>query len=58
MIQAEVEVERLDTLKASKTKELVMKKQEELDEIYRQAHMDPDPNTTHEKLMAIIDSGW
>eukprot|EP00250_Pteridium_aquilinum_P016167 c22977_g1_i1 orf=549-2345(-) len=55
--QAEVEVERLDTLKASKTKELVMKKQEELDEIYRQAHMDPDPSTTHEKIMAIIDSG-
>ncbi|MCO5588743.1 hypothetical protein L7F22_042702 [Adiantum nelumboides] len=55
--QAEVEVERLDTLKASKTKELVIKKQEELDDIYRQAHMDADPNTTHEKIMAVIDSG-
>lgn len=55
--QAEVEVDRLDQLKASRMKELVMKKQEELDEIYRRAHMDPDPYTAHEKIMAIIDSG-
>ncbi|KAH7426302.1 hypothetical protein KP509_11G094300 [Ceratopteris richardii] len=55
--QAEVEVERLDTLKASKTKELVMKKQEELDEIYRQAHMHPDLISMNNKIMAAIDSG-
>ncbi|KAH7435948.1 hypothetical protein KP509_06G085100 [Ceratopteris richardii] len=55
--QAEVEVERLDALKASKTRELVIKKKEELDEICRQAHMDADPSTENEKIMAIIDSG-
>eukprot|EP00249_Psilotum_nudum_P031961 c47020_g1_i1 orf=422-2218(+) len=55
--QAEVEVERLDQLKASKMKELVMKKQRELDEIYMIAHMEPDPETTQEKIMATIDSG-
>ncbi|KAH7438840.1 hypothetical protein KP509_04G033000 [Ceratopteris richardii] len=55
--RAEVEVERLDALKASKTRELVIKKKEELDEICRQAHMDADPSTENEKIMAIIDSG-
>eukprot|EP00249_Psilotum_nudum_P017539 c26379_g2_i1 orf=934-2004(+) len=55
--QTEVEVERLDLLKASKMKELVMKKQQELDEIYERAHVEPDPNTAQEKIIAIIDSG-
>ena len=52
-----MEVERLDKLKANKTKELVMKKKEDLDEICRQAHMNPDQSTSEESLMAIIDSG-
>jgi protein regulator of cytokinesis 1 len=52
-----VEVERLDKLKANKTKELVIKKKEELDEICRQAHMQPDKSASEENLMAIIDSG-
>ena len=34
-----------------------MKKKEDLDEICRHAHMDPDQSTSQENLMAIIDSG-
>ncbi|XP_071736411.1 65-kDa microtubule-associated protein 8 [Rutidosis leptorrhynchoides] len=37
--QAEAEVERLDQLKASKMKELIIKKQTELEEICRRSHM-------------------
>ncbi|KAK6228562.1 hypothetical protein SCA6_000902, partial [Theobroma cacao] len=36
----EVHVERLNVLKASKMKELVFKRQNELEEIYRGVHMD------------------
>eukprot|EP01018_Ginkgo_biloba_P035213 Gb_27482 [translate_table: standard] len=55
--QAEVEVKRLDQLKASKMKELVFKKQTELEEIYRRAHMEVDASSTQEKIMNMIDSG-
>ncbi|KAH9322179.1 hypothetical protein KI387_016818, partial [Taxus chinensis] len=55
--QAEVEVERLDQLKSSKMKELALKKQLELEEIYRRAHMEVDSESAQEKLMALIDSG-
>eukprot|EP01018_Ginkgo_biloba_P014068 Gb_13525 [translate_table: standard] len=55
--QAEVEVERLDQLKASKMKELVLRKQIELEEIYRRAHMEVDSESAQEKIMALIDSG-
>lgn len=55
--QAEVEVERLDQLKASKMKELVLKKQLELEEIYRRAHMEVDSESAQEKLIALINSG-
>lgn len=55
--QAEEEVQRLDTLKASKMKELVMKKQAELDDVYLEAHMEPDPDASREQIMAIIESG-
>jgi protein regulator of cytokinesis 1 len=55
--QAEVEVERLDQLKASKMKELVLKKQVELEEIYRRAHMEVDSESAQEKLTSLIDSG-
>jgi hypothetical protein len=34
-----------------------MKKQDELDDIFRRAHMNPDPDTKHDNMMAIIDSG-
>uniref|UniRef100_A0A0C9RI64 TSA: Wollemia nobilis Ref_Wollemi_Transcript_18801_2421 transcribed RNA sequence n=1 Tax=Wollemia nobilis TaxID=56998 RepID=A0A0C9RI64_9CONI len=55
--QAEIEVERLDQLKASKMKELVLKKRMELEEICRRAHMEPDASTAPEKSNALIDAG-
>lgn len=56
-MQAEVEVERLDKLKSSKMKEIALKKQSELEEIYARAHVDIDSGAAQEKIMAIIDSG-
>uniref|UniRef100_A0A1D1XZ81 65-kDa microtubule-associated protein 1 n=2 Tax=Anthurium amnicola TaxID=1678845 RepID=A0A1D1XZ81_9ARAE len=55
--QAEVEVERLDRLKASKMKEIALKKQAELEEIYARAHIEIDSVAAQEKIMSIIDSG-
>ncbi|MQL76562.1 hypothetical protein Taro_008955, partial [Colocasia esculenta] len=55
--QAEVEVERLDQLKASRMKEIAMKKQAELEEIYVRAHVEIDSAVAQEKIMSLIDSG-
>ncbi|KAA8523633.1 hypothetical protein F0562_010056 [Nyssa sinensis] len=55
--QAEVEVERLDQLKASRMKEIAFKKQGELEEIFAGAHIEIDPEAAREKIMALIDSG-
>ncbi|XP_058070789.1 65-kDa microtubule-associated protein 1-like [Magnolia sinica] len=55
--QAEVEVERLDQLKASKMKEIALKKQTELEEIYARAHIEIDSEAAQERIMALIDSG-
>lgn len=55
--QAEVEVERLDNLKASKMKEIAIKKQSELEDIYTRAHIGIDMAAAREKLMHIIESG-
>ncbi|BAT80662.1 65-kDa microtubule-associated protein 1-like isoform X1 [Vigna umbellata] len=55
--QAEVEVERLDQLKASRMKEIAFKKQTELEEIFARAHVEIDPDAAREKIMALIDSG-
>ncbi|CAN6465700.1 unnamed protein product [Victoria cruziana] len=55
--QATEEVERLTRLKASKMKELVLKRRSELEEICRKAHLDPDMSTAPEKSIALIDSG-
>ncbi|KAF7144970.1 hypothetical protein RHSIM_Rhsim04G0016400 [Rhododendron simsii] len=55
--QAEVEVERLDQLKASRMKEIAFKKQAELEEIYARAHIEIDSDDAREKIMALIDSG-
>ncbi|GLJ47127.1 hypothetical protein SUGI_0995050 [Cryptomeria japonica] len=55
--EAEVEVKRLDQLKASKLKELLVKKQTELEDIYRRAHMEIDIKSAQENIMAMIDSG-
>ncbi|CAM8878813.1 unnamed protein product [Rhodiola kirilowii] len=55
--QAEMEVERLNILKASKMKELVLKRQDMLEEIYRGVHMDVDSETTKGSLISLIESG-
>ncbi|KAL6186503.1 hypothetical protein ACLB2K_042623 [Fragaria x ananassa] len=55
--QAFAEVERLTELKASRMKELVMKRRSELEEICRMTHIEPDTNTAAEKSSALIDSG-
>ncbi|CAI0379316.1 unnamed protein product [Linum tenue] len=55
--QAEVEVERLDQLKSSRMKEIAFKKQSELEEIFAHAHVEIDPESAREKIMALIDSG-
>lgn len=38
-------------------KELVLKKQNELDKIYRSVHMDVDGEGARETLIGLIDSG-
>lgn len=51
------EVEKLTKLKASRLKELVLKKRVELEEICRRAHIVPDMSTSPEKSIALMDSG-
>ncbi|XP_052205746.1 65-kDa microtubule-associated protein 6-like [Diospyros lotus] len=55
--QASAELERLTKLKASRMKELVMKKRSELEDICHKTHIEPDPSTAPEKSNALIDSG-
>ncbi|RAL47873.1 hypothetical protein DM860_011458 [Cuscuta australis] len=55
--QVSSEVERLTKLKASRMKELVMKRRSELEDICYKTHMDPDPSTAGDKSSAMIDSG-
>ncbi|KAK1287397.1 65-kDa microtubule-associated protein 6 [Acorus calamus] len=55
--QVEAEVGRLTKLKASRMKELVLKRRSELEEICRRAHIEPDSSTAPEKSNALIDSG-
>ncbi|KAE8705421.1 65-kDa microtubule-associated protein 6 [Hibiscus syriacus] len=55
--QASAEVERLAKLKASRMKELVMKRRSELEDICRMIHIEPDASTAVEKSDALIDSG-
>ncbi|KAH0888958.1 hypothetical protein HID58_051387 [Brassica napus] len=55
--QAEVEVNRLDQLKASRMKEIAFKKQTELEEIYARAHVETNPESARERIMSLIDSG-
>ncbi|CAN7114982.1 unnamed protein product [Brassica rapa subsp. narinosa] len=55
--QAEVEVDRLDQLKASRMKEIAFKKQTELEEIYVRAHVETNPESARERIMSLIDSG-
>ncbi|CAA7400812.1 unnamed protein product [Spirodela intermedia] len=55
--QTAAEVERLTKLKASRMKDLVLKKRLELEEICRWAHIEPDTSTAPEKSIALIDAG-
>ncbi|CAK8561153.1 unnamed protein product [Lathyrus sativus] len=55
--QVEVEVQRLNVLKASKMKELVFKRQNELEEIYRGVHMDVDSEAARQILTSRIETG-
>lgn len=53
----EAEVSRLEELKGSKMKELVLKKRTELEEICRRTHLIAESNTTLDKSIASMDSG-
>lgn len=56
--QALAEVERLSNLKASRLKELVLKKRSELEDICRKLHIQPDASSAADKTNALIDSGF
>ncbi|KAL6646230.1 hypothetical protein ACP70R_017838 [Stipagrostis hirtigluma subsp. patula] len=55
--KVESEVHRLDQLKASKMKELFLKKRAEVDEICRKSHMDMPYQTEMDNMMHMIMSG-
>lgn len=50
-------MDKLTKLKATRMKELVMKKRLELEDTCKMAHIEPDTNTAAEKSSALIDSG-
>ncbi|KAJ8574247.1 hypothetical protein K7X08_026052 [Anisodus acutangulus] len=55
--QVSTEVKRLTKLKASRMKELVVKRRIELEDICYKNHIEPDPSTSADKSSAMIDSG-
>ncbi|CAO2820815.1 unnamed protein product [Amaranthus hypochondriacus] len=55
--RTEIEVEQLNILKASKMRELVLKRQTELEEIYRGVHVEVDSDAARKMLINLIDSG-
>ncbi|MBA0711514.1 hypothetical protein Golax_010686, partial [Gossypium laxum] len=55
--QAEAEVKRLDQLKASKMKELFLKKQNELEEICNKSHMEIPSRSEMENILNLINTG-
>ncbi|KAL2322720.1 hypothetical protein Fmac_027099 [Flemingia macrophylla] len=55
--QAEVEVERLDQQKFSRMKEIALKKQDELEEIYGRAHIEIDTEAVRGKILSLIENG-
>ena len=57
LFKAEVEVARLDQLKTSRMKEITLKRQGELEEIFTRAHIEIDSQSAREKILALIDSG-
>jgi Ase1/PRC1/MAP65 family protein len=52
-----VEVQRLDQLKATKMKEIALKKQLEVEEIYARAHMKVDTTVGFESILDVIEAG-
>lgn len=56
-MQVEAEVSRLEALKSSKLKELVLKKRTELGEICRKTHIIPVLDGETENLIEAIESG-
>ncbi|KAL6900925.1 hypothetical protein ACP4OV_005601 [Aristida adscensionis] len=57
ILKVESEVQRLDQLKASKMKELFLKKREQVDEICRKSHMDMPYQAEMDNIMDMIMSG-
>ncbi|XP_039034365.1 65-kDa microtubule-associated protein 8 isoform X3 [Hibiscus syriacus] len=55
--QAEAEVKRLDQLKASKMKELFLKKQSELEDICNKSHMEIPSRSEMENILNLINTG-
>ncbi|XP_013745117.2 65-kDa microtubule-associated protein 5-like [Brassica napus] len=55
--EAEDEVNRLNALKSSKMKELVLKRHCELEEICREVHMDFNSDAARQSLINLIGSG-
>ncbi|XP_043707327.1 65-kDa microtubule-associated protein 8 [Telopea speciosissima] len=55
--QAEAEVARLDQLKASKMKELFLKKQIELEEICKRTHMEIPSQSEMDNILNLLNSG-
>ncbi|KAJ4799188.1 microtubule-associated protein 65-2 [Rhynchospora pubera] len=55
--QVEVEVQRLDQLMATKMKEIALKKQLLLEDIYARAHLKVDTSAAFESILVVIDEG-
>ncbi|KAM0915005.1 hypothetical protein ACQ4PT_011153 [Festuca glaucescens] len=54
--KAQLEVERLDQLKASRMKEIAFKRQTELEDIYARAHIAIDTSAARDRILSVIDS--
>ncbi|KAJ3674109.1 hypothetical protein LUZ60_006101 [Juncus effusus] len=55
--QAEEEVKRLKMIKSSRMKEIILKRWSELEEICKNAHIEPDMSISPDKSISLIDSG-
>ncbi|CAA7400090.1 unnamed protein product [Spirodela intermedia] len=55
--QTQTEVDKLNALKSRKMKELILKKQLELEAIYKGVHIDTNGEETRQALIDVIESG-
>ena len=55
-LKAQLEVERLDQLKASRMKDIAFKRQTELEDIYARAHIAIDTSAARDRILSVIDS--